>query len=81
MFSDAVDSVCLQEWPLTATIFDGDGIEGPVPRLFTSALDEARAAFTSNIKLAHKDISRMMAKLFIPENPAPLNGSYLHATK
>jgi hypothetical protein len=63
-------------------MFDGDSIEGPVPRLFTSALDEARAAFTSNIELAHKDISRLMAKFFIPENLAPLKAlSYLHAPK
>ena len=79
---DAVASVLLQEWPLSANMFDGEVLEGPVPRLFTSSLDDAKSNFTTHLDLAYKDISRLMAKLFIPENLSPLNAlAYLHNPK
>jgi hypothetical protein len=82
LFRDAVATVLLQEWPLTTAMFDGEVLEGPVPRLFTSTLDEARGNFTTNIDFAYKDITRLMGKFFIPENLSPLNAlAYLHSPK
>ncbi len=41
---DTAATVWLQEWPVWATTFDGDVIEGPVPLLFTTNIEEATAA-------------------------------------
>jgi hypothetical protein len=81
-FRDAVATVLLQEWPLSTALFDGEVLEGPVPRLFTSSYDDAKSNFTTNLDLAYKDISRVLAKIFIPENLSPLSAlAYLHNPK
>jgi hypothetical protein len=48
----------LEEWPLTTEMFECDSLEGPVPHLFVSNLEEAKRNFTTNLDLAHKDISK-----------------------
>ncbi len=35
MFSDNVPTVRLAEWPLTASMWDGELLNGPVPTLFS----------------------------------------------
>ncbi len=54
--SDAVATCLLEEWPLTTEMFECDSLEGPIPRLFVSNLEEAKRNFTTNLDLAHKDI-------------------------
>ena len=54
MFSDAVATILVHEWPLQATYFDGEHLDGPVPRLFTANLEEAKTAFTSNLSNSYK---------------------------
>jgi len=44
MFSDNVPTVCLAQWPLEASMWDGDVIAGPVPTLFTEDIANATAA-------------------------------------
>jgi hypothetical protein len=48
-------------------------MEGPVPRLFVSNLEEAKRNFTTNLDLAHKDISRIHGRMFTAENLHPLH--------
>ena len=82
IFRDAVASVLLAEWPLEANLFDCDIIEGPVPRLFTSDLEQAKSLFTTNLDLAYKDLTRLMGKFFSTENLHPLNPlAYLNDPK
>jgi hypothetical protein len=45
---DTAAAVRLQEWPVWATTVDGDVIEGPVPLLFTTNIEEATAALCIN---------------------------------
>ena len=72
MYRDAVATVLLGEWPLTANLFDSDHLEGPVPILFTSNLEDARRNFTTHLDLAHKDLIRLTGKFFSTENLRPL---------
>jgi len=77
-----VATVLLAEWPLEASLFDCDSLEGPVPRLFTSDVDEAKRLFTTNLDLAHKDLSKLMNRFFATENLHPLNAlAYLDNQK
>jgi hypothetical protein len=66
--SAAVATCLLEEWPLTTEMFKCDSLEGPVPRLFVSNLEEAKRNFTTNLDLAHKDISRITGRMFTAEN-------------
>jgi hypothetical protein len=65
---DTAATVCLQEWPIQATLFDGDVIDGPVPVLFAMHLDEAAQALAANPDKAFKDLQRIFAKFYVPEN-------------
>ncbi len=71
--SDAVATCLLEEWPLTTEMFECDSLEGPVPRLFVSNLEEAKRNFTMNLDLVHKDISRITGRMFTAENLHPLH--------
>ncbi len=75
-------TVLLAEWPLTTNLFDSDSLEGPVPRLFTANLEEARKNFTTNLDLAFKDINKLTSRFFTTENLHPLNAlEYLDKPK
>ncbi len=65
---DTAATVCLQEWPIQATLFDGDVIDGPVPVLFALHPDEAAQALAANPDKAFKDLQRIFSKFFVPEN-------------
>jgi hypothetical protein len=41
---------------------------GPVPRLFAANPEEALAALISDEARAFRDLQRIMAKFFVPEN-------------
>jgi hypothetical protein len=60
--------VLLQEWPITANLFDGDTLAGPFPMLFAEDPDRAKQAMTDDPKLVFKDLSRIYKKFFVPEN-------------
>ncbi len=66
--SDAVATVLLAEWSLTADYFDGAILDGPVPRFFAANPTEARAVLSADASKAYKDIQRIYARLFITEN-------------
>ena len=79
---DAVATCLLEEWSLTADLFDCDSLEGPVPRLFTANLEDAKKNFTTNLDLAYKDLSRLTNRFFTTENLHPLQAmTYLDNPK
>ncbi len=41
---DNVPTICLAQWPMEATLWDGDVIAGPVPTLFTEEVEAGRKA-------------------------------------
>ena len=67
---DSSITVSVAEWPLHSN-FDEDPSSGPVPRLFADVPDVARAALVADPQRAHKDLQRILAKFFVPENMAP----------
>jgi hypothetical protein len=58
----------LREWPIKASLFNGDNIAGPVPMLFANNVDEASSALSSNPEKAFMDLQRIFCKFYIPEN-------------
>ncbi len=63
-------------------VFDSDSLKGPVPRLFTANLEEARKNFTTNLDLAFKDLNKLTSRFFTTENLHPLNAlEYLDKPK
>jgi hypothetical protein len=66
-----VVTTLLAEWPLTGDFFDGDHLNGPVPRLFTPDPDAARAAISSDPSKAFKDLQRIHARIPISEHVTP----------
>jgi hypothetical protein len=80
-----VVTTLLAEWPLTGDFFDGDCLNGPVPRLFAPDPDAARAAISSDPSKAFKDLQRIHARIPISEHVTPEeaweyvgNPRYLH---
>ena len=68
MRRDTTSTVLLQEWHLSTEVFDGDILDGPVPTLFATDVEEAAAALTANPGKAFKDIQRILGRFFVPEN-------------
>ena len=68
MRRDTTSTVLLQEWHLSTEVFDGDILDGPVPTLFATDVEEASAALTTNPGKAFKDIQRILGRFFVPEN-------------
>jgi hypothetical protein len=66
--SDTVSTVLLVEWQLTTDYFDGDVLNGPVPRLFAPDPTIAKAAIANDPAKAFKDVQRLHARLFISEH-------------
>jgi hypothetical protein len=66
--SDTVSTVLLVEWQLTTDYFDGDVLNGPVPRLFAPDPAIGKAAIANNPAKAFKDVQRLYARLFISEH-------------
>ncbi len=66
--SDTVSTVLLVEWQLTTDYFDGDALNGPVPRLFAPDPAIAKAAISNDPAKAFKDVQRLHARLFISEH-------------
>jgi hypothetical protein len=44
LFRDNVPTICLAQWPMEATLWDGDLIAGPVPTLFTEEVEAGTKA-------------------------------------
>ncbi len=68
---DTTSTVLLQEWHLTSEVFDGDILDGPVPVLFATDVEEATAALTANPGKAFKDLQRILGWFFIPRMSQP----------
>ncbi len=68
MRRDTTSTVLLQEWHLSSEVFDGDVLDGPVPVLFATDVEEASATLTANPGKAFKDLQRIMGRFFVPEN-------------
>jgi hypothetical protein len=66
--SDTISTVLLVEWQLTTDYFDGDALNGPVPRLFAPDPAIAKAAISNDPAKAFKDVQRLHARLFISEH-------------
>jgi hypothetical protein len=71
LFRDSVVTVSISEWDLTCNLFDGESATGPVPRLFAANPEEAHAALISDEGRTFRDLQRIMAKFFVPENIPP----------
>jgi len=41
---DNIPTICLAQWPMEATLWDGDVIAGPVPTLFTEEVEAGTKA-------------------------------------
>jgi hypothetical protein len=65
---DTTSTVLLQEWHLSTEVFDGDVLDGPVPILFATEVEEASASLRANPGKAFKDLQRIMGRFFVPEN-------------
>jgi hypothetical protein len=77
-----VATLLCEEWDVTSPFFDGEALEGPVPRLFTADLEAAKAAFETNLELAYKDVSKILGRFFIAENlDRTKTMAYLHNPK
>ncbi len=61
-------TVSISEWDLTCNLFDGETAAGPVPRLFAANPEEALAALITDEARSFRDLQRIMAKFFVPEN-------------
>ncbi len=68
MRRDTTSTVLLQEWHLSSEVFDGDILDGPVPVLFATDVEEASAALTANPGKAFKDLQRILGRFLVPEN-------------
>jgi hypothetical protein len=44
LYRDNVPTICLAQWPMEATLWDGDVIAGPVPTLFTEEVEAGTKA-------------------------------------
>jgi hypothetical protein len=66
-----VATVLLAEWDLTCDYFDGDWLNGPVPRLFALDPAAAKAALDLDPNKAFKDIQRIHARMAVSEHVSP----------
>jgi hypothetical protein len=66
-----VVTILLAEWELTCDYFDGDWLNGPVPRLFALDPAAAKAAIDLDPNKAFKDIQRIHARMAISEHVSP----------
>jgi hypothetical protein len=44
LYRDNVPTICLAQWPMDTTLWDGDVIAGPVPTLFTEEVEAGTKA-------------------------------------
>jgi hypothetical protein len=58
----------LAEWHASTDYFDGDVLNGPVPRLFAPDPAMAKAAISSDTGKAFKDVQRLHSRLFMAEH-------------
>jgi hypothetical protein len=68
VFSNTVVTVLLAEWDLTCNYFDGDWLNGPVPRLFALDPAAAKAAIDADPHKAFKDIQRIHSRMAVSEH-------------
>ena len=61
-------TILIHEWPLAATLFDGDRAGGPVPSLFCANEEATSAAITADPAKAHWDVNKLAKSFFTAEN-------------
>jgi len=54
----------LSNWPISASMFDGDVAAGPVPSLFSDDPEATTRAISGNPAKAHHDVQKL-AKVFL----------------
>jgi hypothetical protein len=64
---DNVPVIDLGQWPLEATLFEGDKTAGPVPTLFSEDPEASKAALEAGAVNAHKDYQRAAKCFLMPE--------------
>jgi hypothetical protein len=78
LFRDNIPVISLVEWPLEATMFDGDACTGLFPAIFSEDPEATAEALMAN-PTAHKDLQRA-AKTFFVRDPKSGGGIH-HAEK
>ena len=64
---DNVPTFCLKSWDLSAQLFDGEQLAGPIPLLFAEDPDSAKAAIVASTAKAYADLQRIYRNFFMPE--------------
>jgi hypothetical protein len=64
---DNIPVINLGQWPLEASLFEGDSTAGPVPTLFSEDPEAARSALEANVAKAHQDYQRAAKCFLMPE--------------
>jgi hypothetical protein len=54
---DNVPTICLAQWPMDATLWDGDLIVGPMPTLFTEEVEAGTKAILA--------VSKILIEIFV----------------
>ena len=67
VFSDNVPALQLGEWPLEATMYEGEATAGPVPTFFSEDPVATTDALKANTVKAHSDYQRIAKAFFMPE--------------
>jgi hypothetical protein len=68
MYRDNVPAVCLQQFPLTADLYEDDFVTGVRPILFAENPADAEAVVMINQDVARRDIMKLQKAFFAPEN-------------
>ena len=61
-------TICIKQWALNATMFDGDEAAGLVPTLFAVNTEAAEDAINKDPQKAHWDTAKINKIFFIAES-------------
>ncbi len=61
-------TVLVESWPLSASMWDGDVLAGPIPTLFAEDADLSSEAIASDPAKAHGDLAKLYRTFFMPEH-------------
>jgi hypothetical protein len=62
-----VPVINLGQWPLEATLYEGEKTAGPVPTLFSEDPEASRSALEAGVVKAHQDYQRAAKCFLMPE--------------
>ena len=61
-------TICIKQWALNATMFDGEDAAGLVPTLFAVNTEAAEEAIKNDAHKAHWDMAKINKIFFIAES-------------